>query len=64
MKNGLITATVCTTLIMGATACSGTRETKKADPTKIENKAMRHRNQATDLNNAGSQKDNMREMTK
>lgn len=64
MKKGLITATVCITLIMGATACSSTRPTKEVDHTDPENKAMRHRNQDTDLNNAGSQKDNVREVTK
>ena len=61
---GIITAILCVTLATGVAGCSGTRETKKADPTKDKNKAMRHRNQATDLNNAGSQKDNTIEMTK
>ncbi|MCB9045134.1 MAG: hypothetical protein H6550_03230 [Chitinophagales bacterium] len=50
-------------LLTAVMACSSPRPTREVDHTKMQNKAMRHRNQATDLNNAGHQKDEIRAKT-
>lgn len=63
MKN-LMTSLLIITFTASLAACSSTRSTKEVDHTAKENKAMRHRNQATDLNNAGHQKDEIRAKTK
>ncbi|MCB0696401.1 MAG: hypothetical protein KDC07_03495 [Chitinophagaceae bacterium] len=56
---GLFVIVLLTTFM----ACSSPRPTREVDHTKMKNKAMRHRNQATDLNNAGHQKDEIRAKT-
>ena len=63
MKN-LITSLLIIVFTVSLSACSSTRPTKEVDHTAKENKAMRHRDQATDLNNAGHQKDQIRAKTK
>ncbi len=62
--SNLIASLMIIVFTVSLSACSSPRPTKEVDHTAKENKAMRHRDQATNLNNAGHQKDEVRANTK